>query len=143
MPPRGEWNTAARPAPLPTATASCRWRPPWRASALSRATDAPIWIAGYSFGAAVGLDVAHPRIDGWLAVAPPLAVMPGARVAASDHRPKHLLIAGHDQFSPPEATTDATRDWRNTTSTVLGTADHFLAGHLGAVNDWARAIVIA
>jgi alpha/beta superfamily hydrolase len=111
--------------------------------ALALAIDAPIWIAGYSFGAAVGLDVAHPRIDGWLAVAPPLAVMPGARVAASDHRPKHLLIAGHDQFSPPEATTDATRDWRNTTSTVLGTADHFLAGHLGAVSDWARAIVIA
>lgn len=110
---------------------------------LAAATDAPLWLAGYSFGAAVALDVAHPRLDGWLAVAPPLAAMPGARVAATDHRPKHLLVPGHDQFSPPALTAEAVADWRNTHSTVLPSADHFLAGHLEQVAAWAVGVVSA
>jgi len=108
---------------------------------LAAATDAPLWLAGYSFGAAVALDVAHPRIDGWLAVAPPLAVMPGPRIAGSDHRPKHLLVPGHDQFSPPDATAEAVAAWRNTDTTVPPSADHFLAGHLAQVVAWAVAAV--
>ena len=110
---------------------------------LVAATDAPLWLAGYSFGAAVALDVAHPRLDGWLAVAPPLAVMPGTRVAATDHRPKHLLVPGHDQFSPPAATAEAVADWRNTQTTVLPSADHFLAGHLDRVTGWAVGAISA
>jgi uncharacterized protein len=110
---------------------------------LAAATDAPLWLGGYSFGAAVALDVAHPRIDGWLAVAPPLAAMPGSRVAATDHRPKHLLLAGHDQYSPPDATADAIRSWRNVDTTVLASADHFLAGHLVQLTPWALASIAA
>ncbi|MEX1105375.1 MAG: alpha/beta hydrolase [Ilumatobacteraceae bacterium] len=108
---------------------------------LATATDAPLWLAGYSFGAAVALDVAHPRIDGWLGIAPPLAMMPGPRIAGTDHRPKHLLVAGHDQFSPPDATAAAVADWRSTTTTVLASADHFLSGHLDQVSAWAVAAV--
>jgi alpha/beta superfamily hydrolase len=107
---------------------------------VAAATDAPLWLAGYSFGAAVALDVAHPRIDGWLAVAPPLAVMPGPRIAGADHRPKHLLVPGHDQFSPPDATAEAVAEWRNTDTTVLPSADHFLAGHLAQVVAWASTV---
>lgn len=104
---------------------------------LAMATDAPIWLAGYSFGAAVALDVTVARVEGWLAIAPPLAMMPTGRLAAGDHRPKHLLIAGHDQFSGPDATAVAVEGWQTTDSTVVATADHFFAGHLGRVVDWA------
>lgn len=100
---------------------------------LDMCTDAPVWLVGYSFGAAVALDVVHPRAHGWVAVAPPLAMMPAVRLAANDHRPKLVLVAGHDQFSPPSATTPAVDTWTNTTTVVLPSADHFLAGHLAEV----------
>ena len=60
------------------------------------AGDGPLLLAGYSFGALVALDVAHPRLDAWLAVAPPLVMASHAPVAASDARPKVLLVAEHD-----------------------------------------------
>ncbi|MEZ5251239.1 MAG: hypothetical protein R2713_19065 [Ilumatobacteraceae bacterium] len=106
-------------------------------AALGALTDAPIWLAGYSFGAAVALDTATPDLRGWLAVAPPLAAMPGLRRAAADDRPTHLLVAGHDQFSPPAPTAEATAGWLATTTSVLASADHFLAGHLDRVVAWA------
>jgi uncharacterized protein len=110
---------------------------------LRSRTDLPLVLAGYSFGAAVVLDTVHPDVVGWLAVAPPLAMMPGPRAAAHDPRPKHLLVAGHDQFSPPEPTAAAVADWTATTSTVLPSADHFLAGHLGRVGAWATDAIAA
>lgn len=99
--------------------------------------DLPLLLTGYSFGAAVALDTVHPDLVGWLAVAPPLAMMRGARAAGSDSRPKHLLVPGHDQFSPPGPTADAVADWLAVTTTVLPSADHFLAGHLDRVAAWA------
>jgi uncharacterized protein len=101
---------------------------------LSTCTDAPVWVVGYSFGAAVGLDVVHPHVHGWVAIAPPLAMMSGERLAGRDHRPKHLVLAGHDQFGTPESVAGITSDWANTTTELLPSADHFLAGHLAAVN---------
>jgi alpha/beta superfamily hydrolase len=108
---------------------------------LASATDAPLWLAGYSFGAQVALDVTHPRIDGWVAVAPPLAMSTTERLAATDHRPKHLLMGGHDQFGSPAAIEGRIADWPNTELTVLPAADHFLVGHLDAVSDWAGRVV--
>lgn len=99
--------------------------------------DVPLVLAGYSFGAAVALDTVHPDVIGWLAVAPPLAMMRGSRAAAVEPRPKHLLVAGHDQFSPPDPTAAAVDGWLATTTTVLPSADHFLAGHLDRVAAWA------
>ena len=112
--------------------------------ALSSLIDAPpaaLWLAGYSFGAAVALDVVHPTLVGWLAVAPPLAMMPAERAAATDHRPTHLLVAGHDQFSPPGATDEVTRSWVNTETSVVARADHFFAGDLTTIAAWALDIV--
>lgn len=109
---------------------------------LSSVVDAPLWLAGYSFGAAVALDVVHPQLIGWLAVAPPLAVMPAERAAATDPRPTHLLVAGHDQFSPPDATDEVTRGWVNTETTVVARADHFFAGDLATIAAWALGIVV-
>ena len=104
---------------------------------LSAVVDGPLWLAGYSFGAAVALDVVHPQLAGWLAVAPPLAVMPGARAAGSDARPKHVLVAGHDQFSPPDPTSGAMADWVETEMTVIPRADHFFAADLATIASWA------
>ncbi len=104
---------------------------------LSSVVDAPLWLAGYSFGAAVALDVVHEELAGWLAVAPPLALMPKLRAAAGDPRPKHVLVATHDQFSPPEPTAEAMRDWVNTEMTVVERADHFFAGDLATISSWA------
>src|SRR5205085_11735735 len=50
--------------------------------------DGPLLLAGYSFGAAVALSVADPRLAAWFAVAPPLAVAGRhALIAGTDHRP--------------------------------------------------------
>lgn len=100
----------------------------------------PLWLVGYSFGSMVALSVVDDRIAGWVAIAPPLAAMGGRPAAADDPRPKHLLVAGHDQFSPPDATAALTGDWPATATSVLATADHFLAGHLAEV---ARLVVAA
>ena len=104
---------------------------------MSSVIDGPLWLAGYSFGAAVALDVVHPQLAGWLAVAPPLAVMPGAERQDHDPRPKHVLVAGHDQFSPPDPTSDAMADWVETEMTVIPRADHFFAADLATIASWA------
>ena len=106
---------------------------------LVSVTDAPLWLVGYSFGAAVALDVAHPRADGWIAIAPPLAAMPAERVAATDHRPKHLMVPSRDQYSPPERTAELVAGWPSTTVDVIEGADHFLNGHLQTVADRVAA----
>ncbi len=105
-------------------------------------TDGPVWLLGYSFGAAVALSVTHPRLDGWVAVAPPLAMMNGAPLAAADHRPKHLVVPRHDQYSPPEAVEPAIATWSATSLVVVESADHFLAGHLGRFVELAAAPVV-
>ena len=97
------------------------------------APGVPLWLVGYSFGSVVALSVDDPRAAGWVAIAPPLAAMGSRPAAADDPRPVHLVVAGHDQFSPPDATAAITADWVSTTTDVLPAADHFLAGHLAAV----------
>jgi alpha/beta superfamily hydrolase len=109
--------------------------------ALAMVTDAPLWLVGYSFGASVALDVAHPRADGWVGIAPPLAALPGTRVAATDHRPKHLLVPQHDQFSPPERTAEAVAEWSATTIEIIDGADHFLNAQLQHVADRVAALI--
>jgi hypothetical protein len=63
---------------------------------------------------------------GWLAVAPPVAMMSSRPTAANSHRPKHLLLPRHDQFTSEEALRSATADWAATTVTVLESVDHFI-----------------
>jgi uncharacterized protein len=102
---------------------------------LGTASDAPLWVVGYSFGAVVALATMHTSIDGWVAIAPPLAMLPGAPPSADDHRPVHLIVPRHDQYSDPDAVAPIVRDWRNTSMTVVESADHFLNGHTRAVAD--------
>jgi alpha/beta superfamily hydrolase len=97
--------------------------------------DVPLWVVGYSFGAVMALTTIDPRIAGWVAIAPPLAAMPGEPVASGDDRPKHLVVPRHDQFTDPDRIAPIVERWTSTTVDVIESADHFLAGHLRRVAD--------
>jgi uncharacterized protein len=108
------------------------------------AGDGPVLLAGYSFGAAVALAVADPRLSAWFAVAPPLAMAGrSGLIASTDHRPKVIQAAEHDQFTPPAAMEDAVASWLATTVEVVPMADHFMAGATGVVAERAVAFVSA
>jgi alpha/beta superfamily hydrolase len=99
---------------------------------------ATVWLAGYSFGADVSLQVADDRIGGWVLIAPTLrTVPPASMLAGDDDRPKHLLVPEHDQFcGPVDAEVFVSEcDWRATTVSVVPGADHFLTGRLDVVVD--------
>ena len=95
--------------------------------------DCPIVMAGYSFGALVALNVNHPDIAAWLAVAPPLAMAGSDPIAAANHRPKILVAAEHDQFTDAAAMTGLTRDWTRTSVRVALGVDHFLVVDTDAI----------
>lgn len=97
------------------------------------ALDGPIVAIGYSFGAIMALHVADPRLSAWIAVAPALSELDADPVAAADLRPKLLLVAEHDQFSPPDQVRTRTASWQNTAVDVIEMADHFLVGRAGVV----------
>jgi uncharacterized protein len=103
--------------------------------------DHPLVLAGYSFGANVVLDVADPRVAGWFAVAPPLAAIPTAPIAATDHRPKHLVVPEHDQITPIDEARRLAAGWPATTIQTLAMADHFLLGRTTTVAESAVAFV--
>ena len=56
--------------------------------------------------------------------------------------PVLVLTPEHDQFSPPDATGPIVATWRAAELDVVGSADHFLAGHTSTVADrvvgWLR-----
>jgi uncharacterized protein len=89
----------------------------------------PLVLAGWSFGAEVSLTVVHPRLAGWLLIAPPLRVLPAhAYGAATDPRPKRFVIPERDQFRSPDSVRRFTADWLNTEVHAVAGADHFLIG---------------
>jgi alpha/beta superfamily hydrolase len=96
----------------------------------------PLVLCGWSFGADVSLSVTDPSIDGWVAIAPPLRVLPVEELAAAagdDPRPTVLVVPEHDEFRPPESARAATEGWANTTIEVVAGADHFLVGRTDKV----------
>jgi alpha/beta superfamily hydrolase len=102
--------------------------------------DAPLTIAGYSFGADIALSVDHPSADGWLVVAPPLVTVAGDDlVAPFDPRPVTVIAAAHDQFNSPEQLRSRMANWTNATVHVIESADHFFAGAHRRVSELAAA----
>lgn len=109
---------------------------------LAMFVDGPLVLSGYSFGADVSLCVIDPRIAGWYPVAPPLRTVPTQDfLAANDPRPKHLAVAEHDQFNPPDAAQATTAGWRNTEITCIPGGDHFLNGRTALVAEGCTAFV--
>ena len=102
----------------------------------------PLVLCGWSFGADVSLSVLDPAIDGWVAIAPPLRVLPVedlAAAAGADPRPTLLIVPEHDQFRPPEAAREATEGWTATTIEAVSGADHFLVGRTEKVAELVAA----
>lgn len=109
--------------------------------AAQHGNKGPLLLAGYSFGSMVALDVCSAAVAAWLAVAPPLGMMPAAPSSARDPRPKHLIVPEHDQYSPPEATAAKSSDWASTTMSTIAMGDHFLAGRLNEVTRCAAEFI--
>jgi alpha/beta superfamily hydrolase len=110
------------------------------ADALALLPDGvPVTVIGYSFGAVVACGLLDPRIAGWALVAPPFgALFDGVSAPIGpDPRPKLVLVAAHDQFSPPARVAEATGAWAATESDEIAGADHFLAGATARVAERA------
>lgn len=105
------------------------------AAVVEQCSSGPVAVVGYSFGAAVALHLTDAAIAGWLLVAPYLGGVPGAVI--SDPRPKLLLVAERDQWSPPSRVQPLVEAWPTTTVRTIAGADHFLAGCTGPVVDKA------
>ena len=94
----------------------------------------PLVLAGWSFGADTSLAVGDARVSGWFCVAPPLRLVKvDDMVAATDDRPKLLVVPQHDQFRPPDSAREVVAEWRNTRVEVVAGADHFLVGRVDRV----------
>ena len=89
--------------------------------------DGPIVMVGYSFGSVVALNVTHPLIRGWIAIAPPLPMFTSDPLASRHAPAKVLLAPQHDQFTKPEELRTRSESWTNTTMTELVGVDHFIA----------------
>jgi alpha/beta superfamily hydrolase len=106
------------------------------------ASNQPLLLAGYSFGADTALTVADAAVSGWLAVAPPLRVVPIDDMAAGpDARPKRLATGVGDEFRGPADARAATAHWTNCTVTDVAGADHFFSVGLDTVRSVAAALL--
>ena len=101
----------------------------WRCSITLPANRHVVTENERTLRAEVALTVDHPRSVGWFVVAPVLRMFPVEQfVAASDPRPKRLVVAQHDQYMPPIGVRESTRGWKHTTIDVARMVDHFFAG---------------
>jgi alpha/beta superfamily hydrolase len=101
----------------------------------------PMLLAGWSFGADLALATVVERVAAWLAIAPPLRMVPDFSTVAADPRPKLLALAEHDEFRTPESVRDATRDWVATDLAVVGGASHFFVGRTDRLVELSVAYV--
>ena len=92
----------------------------------------PIALVGWSFGADMALGVADTRLAGWIAIAPPLRFR-STFAAATDPRPKHLVLAEHDEFRDPADVRSEVTGWTDTTVAVVPGASHFFVGRTDRV----------
>lgn len=94
--------------------------------------DTPIVLVAWSFGADIALQVTDSRVAGWVAIAPPLRFR-SSFPAAGDARPKHLILAEHDEYRPPARVQQEVAAWSNTTTAVVAGASHFFVGRTDRV----------
>ena len=93
----------------------------------------PMVLAGWSFGGDLALATVTNRVSGWMAIAPPLRVVPNFAKVAADARPKLLALAEHDEVRSPASVIDETRDWVSTDVEVVGGASHYFVGRTDRV----------
>jgi alpha/beta superfamily hydrolase len=99
----------------------------------------PIVLAGWSFGGNVALSVDDPRVTAWLAFAPTLHGVPAP--AATDPRPRLLVLAQHDEYRDAAEVVAEVASWANTEVDVIGGASHFFVGRYDRVLAVAQSFV--
>jgi alpha/beta superfamily hydrolase len=92
----------------------------------------PVALVGWSFGGDMALSVDDARVAGWVAIAPPLRIRP-PYAAATDARPKHLVLAEHDEVRTPASVQEEVATWTATTVAVVPGASHFFVGRTDRV----------
>lgn len=93
----------------------------------------PLVLVGWSFGADMALSVADERVAGWVAIAPPLRFRADFGPVAHTPRPKHLVLAQHDEFRAPDEVVAGVAEWSNTTTEIVSGASHFFVGRTDRV----------
>jgi alpha/beta superfamily hydrolase len=101
----------------------------------------PLILTGWSFGADMALSVRDPRVDAWMAIAPPVAVVHDIDGLTGDHRPKLLVLAQHDEYRDPAEVTELAESWANTDVHVVGGASHFFVGRTDRLVELAAGYV--
>jgi alpha/beta superfamily hydrolase len=101
--------------------------------------DGPIVMCGYSFGSIVAMNVTHPLIAGWIAMAPPLPMLSNHPLCSRYSQPKILLAPEHDQFTRPDALISRVSDWSTTDVRVMPQVDHSIA--VGSETYFAAALL--
>jgi alpha/beta superfamily hydrolase len=107
-------------------------------SLCERLPAVPIALVGWSFGGDIALGVVDTRVAGWVAIAPPLRVLPSF-AAATDPRPKHLVLAEHDEYRAPADIQAEVAGWAATTTAIVPGASHFFVGRTERVVTETRA----
>lgn len=111
------------------------------AAAQARASDEPLLLAGWSFGADMTLATADARLAAWIGIAPPLRFRTDFDAVAHDARPKLLVLGQHDEFRDPASVVEATEKWETTEIDVIAGASHFFVGRTDRVVDATRSFV--
>jgi alpha/beta superfamily hydrolase len=103
--------------------------------AVGLGSSASVVLVGWSFGADMALSVNDARVAGWVGIAPPLRFGAAFTSVASDARPKHLVLAQHDEFRAPEDVQREVATWTRTSTEVVPGASHFFIGRTDRVVD--------
>jgi alpha/beta superfamily hydrolase len=108
-----------------------------------RGGGAQITLAGYSFGALVGLQagMTMEQVDRLMAVAPPLAFADLGFLSQCE-KEKLFIVGDRDQFCSPAKLREAlARIAEPKTLRIVPGADHFFAGHERGVADAVAAFM--
>jgi alpha/beta superfamily hydrolase len=89
----------------------------------------------------MALSVRDPRVDAWMAIAPPVVVVHDIDGLAADPRPKLLALAQHDEYRDPAEVTERAERWANTDVHVVGGASHFFVGRTDRLVELAAGYV--
>ena len=100
--------------------------------------EGAVVMCGYSFGSAVALNVTHPYIVGWIAMAPPLPLLTNDPLSSRYSPPKILLAPQHDQFTDPELLISRSTAWTNASVRVIPQVDHSIT--VGAEKFFSEAL---
>lgn len=103
--------------------------------------DVPLILAGWSFGGDVALTTVDDAVAAWLAIAPPLRILPDFSAVAQDARPKLLALAEHDEFREPSSVVDEVESWVATRTTIVPGASHFFVGRTDRLVEIAAGYV--